>query len=141
MSARVSFSTLNPLWANVDNCVRRDAIFRDLIVKICTWSRRLFILGAGLIDAFVSAFNQHHSVSVTTSASGSSCMKRIANVTTVCPAWAQTYQSLCLGSRPGLLRPSRFGLLKPRAKIHQLPSIRTTTRIVWRDCDGWCVFY
>ena len=65
---------------------------------------------------------------------------RIEMMSALCPAWAHTYQTMCLGFSPEQLGPENFRLPKPKKKFSILPGCRTTTRIIEIDFSGWKVF-
>ena len=52
---------------------------------------------------------------------------------------AHTYQSLRLSWRRENIF-SKFRLLEPEAKFRQHSGIRSVVRVIWSDCDGWCIF-
>ena len=51
------FESLCSLWPGTGECIPPTAIFTDLLFKIAVRSDRLCILVAGLLDAFVTAYN------------------------------------------------------------------------------------
>ena len=80
-------------------------------------------LVAGLLDAFVTAFNLRRTNR------GPGLNFKELMMTTLCPAWAHTYQATCLGFDPEQLRPKAFPLPKPKRKFAMLPPRRVTTRM------------
>ena len=63
------FDSLRSLWYNTSECVSPSATFNDLLFKIAVRSDMLCILVAGLLDAFVTAYNLQGTNSGPTSAS------------------------------------------------------------------------
>ena len=98
-SCRRLLQHIGTFWADAANCIRRDAIFHDLIFKNLhqrqpslhswSWSGRCFF----------ECFHQHRQRKNNDFCFRELRHSRIKMTTTVCSAWAHTYQSLRLGSR------------------------------------------
>ena len=59
-------------------------------------------------------------------------------MSTVCPAWAHTCQTMCLGFQTGQLRPEAFRLLG--RKIAMLRTCRKTAGLPGIEFPGWRLF-
>ena len=64
------------------------------------------------------------------------CMVELKMMTAMCPAWAHTYQSMCVGFSPDQLRPTVFQLPKPTERLSMLLTCRTTTRMTEIESHG-----
>ena len=64
---------------------------------------------------------------------------RIKMMSALCPAWAHTYQTICLGFHLEQLRLEAFRLPKPN-NFSMLPTCRTTTRMTGIESPGWRLF-
>ena len=107
------FESLCSLWPGTGECISPTAIFNEPLFKIAVRSDRLCILAAGLLDAFVTAKilqrnNRGSGLNFKELVYG-----RVKMMTASCPAWAHTYQTMCLGFHPEQLRPEAFRLPKP----------------------------
>ena len=127
-------------WPGLPDGIRPGAILNDLLFKIAVRSSRLRILVSGLPDAFVTTFNFYRKCP-----KGDLCFSELMHgrtklMTAVCPAWAHTYQSVCLGYRPSQLRLWNFRLLRPEHKFGELPTCRSSTWTAGIECDGWRLF-
>ena len=91
------FDSLCSLWLGTSECISPTAIYNDHLFNIVVRSDRFCILVAGLLDAFVTAYN----LEKTNRGPGLNFRElmygRITMMTALCPAWAHTYQTLCLG--------------------------------------------
>ena len=127
-------------WPGLAHGIRPGAKFNDLLFKIAVRSSRLCILVSGLLGASVTTFNLYRKCR-----KGDLCFSELMHgrmklMTAVCPAWAHTYQSMCLGYRPSPLRPWNFRLLRPKNKFGELPTCRSSTWTAGIECDGWRFF-
>ena len=127
-------------WPGLAHGIRPGAKFNDLLFKIAVRSSRLCILVSGLLGASVTTFNLYRKCR-----KGDLCFSELMHgrmklMTAVCPAWAHTYQSMCLGYRPSQLRPWNFRLLRPKNKFGELPTCRSSTWTAGIECDGWRLF-
>ena len=106
------FESLCSLSPGIGECISPTAIFNELSSKIAARSDRLCILVAGLLDAFVTAYNLQRN----NRGSGLNFKElmygRVKMMTALCPAWAHTYQTMCLEFHPEQLRPEAFRLPK-----------------------------
>ena len=98
------------------------------------------ILVTGLLDAFATAFNLRRT-------HRGPCLKfkeltygRIKMMSALCPAWAHTYQTICLGCHLEQLGLEAFRLPKPKKNFPMLPTCRTTTRMTGIESPGWRLF-
>ena len=67
-------------------------------------------------------------------------MVEVKKMTAMYPAWAHTYQSMCLGFSPDQLRPTTFPLPKPTNRFSILLACRTTTRMTGIESPGYRLF-
>ena len=91
------FDHFRSLWPGTVECISLTGIFNDLLFKIAVRSDRLFILVSGFLDSFFTAFD----LRTTNRGTGLNFKElvygRIKMMTVLCPAWAHTYQTMCLG--------------------------------------------
>ena len=119
------FRSFLAIWLGTGECISPTAIFNDLLFKIAIRTDRLRILVPGLLHAFVTAFNlqrthQGHGLNFRELMYG-----RIKMMTALCPAWAHTYQTMCLGFSPERLRQEAFRFTQTQEKVScvaQLPN-------------------
>ena len=134
------FESLRSLWLGTSECIAPTAMFNELLFKVAVRSDRSCILVAGLFNAFVTA----HSLQGTNRGPGIDFHEfmhgTIKMITALCPAWAHTYQTMCLGLHPEQLRPEAFRLLKPQRKFLMLPTCRITTRLTGIESHRWRFF-
>ena len=133
--------SLCSLWPGAGECISPTAIFNKFLFKIAVRSSRLCILVAGLLDAFVTAFNLQRTKRGRGLNFRELVYGRIKMMTALCPAWAHTYQTMCLGCKPEQLRPEA---LKPsgspsQRKITMLPTCRTS-KLTGIESPGWRLF-
>ena len=95
------FDYFRSLWPGICECISPTAIFNELLFKLSVRSDRLCILVAGLLDAFVTALNLRRTHQETGLNFKELMYGRIKMMTALCPAWAHTYQTMCLGFLPG----------------------------------------
>ena len=88
------------------------------------------------------AFNQHHQRPNIDVCFRELMHRRIEVLTMICLAWAHTFQSLCLRYKAHLFEALKICTSEvPRLCFGELPTSRTTTRLVGLDCeDFWCIF-
>ena len=134
------FESLCSLWPGTGECISPTAIFNDLLFKIAFRSDRLCILVAGLLSAFVTAYNVRRTNRSPDLDFKELMYGRIKMMTALCPTWAHTYQTMCLGFHLEHLRPEAFGLPKRKKKFTMLPTCRTTTRMTGIESPGWRLF-
>ena len=65
---------------------------------------------------------------------------RIKMMAVLCPAWANTYQSMCLGFNPEQLKLIAFQLSNPKKEFSLLPTCRTTARVTGIPSPSWKLF-
>ena len=110
-SMSLPFESFCSLWPGTGECISPWAIFNELLFKIAVRSDKLCILVAGLLDAFVTDYNlqrTNHGLGL----NFKELMYRSKMMTALCPAWAHTYQTMCLGFHPDELRTEAFRLPK-----------------------------
>ena len=121
----ILFYHLNSLWPGTNECISPTAIFNDLLIKIAVRSDRLCILVSGLLDAFVTAFNLRR----THRGLGLNFKElldgRIKMMTALCPAWAHTYQTMCLGFNRSISNLKPFCCPGRKRQFSMLPACRT----------------
>ena len=116
------------------------AIFSDLLFKIAVGSDRLCILVAGPFDAFITAKNLRRIIRGPSLNFTELMYGRVKMMTALCPAWAHSYQTMCLDFHPEQLRPEVLWLPKPKKKFTMLPSCRTATRMTGIESPCWSLF-
>ena len=108
----------------------------QLLSQIAVRSDRLCILVAGLLDAFVAAYNLQRTNRGPGPLFRELVCRRIKMMTALCFAWAHTYQTMCLEFHREQLRPEALELAKPK-KFTVLPPGRITTRLAGIESPGW----
>ena len=93
--------SLCSLWPGTGEGMSPTAVFNDLLFKIAIRSDRLCILVAGLLGAFVTAWNLQRTNRGLSLNFKQITYGRIKMMTALCPAWAHTFQTMCLGFSPG----------------------------------------
>ena len=110
------FESLYSLWPGTGECISPTVIFDDLLFKFAIRSDRLCVLVAGLLDAFVTAHNVQRNNRGPGLTFEELMYGRIKMMTALCPAWAHTYQTMCLVFHPEQLRPEAFRLPKQKKR-------------------------
>ena len=105
---------IRSLWPGASECISPTAIFNDVLFKIAVGSDRLCSLVAGLLDAFVTAFNLRRTYWGPGLNFKEFMYGRIKMMTALCQVWAHTNQTVCLGLNPEQLIPEAFRLPKPQ---------------------------
>ena len=127
------FRSLLVIWPGTGECISPTAIFDDLWFKIGVRRDRLCIFESGLVDAFVTSFKlrrTHQGQGLNFHELMHGRKKKMA---ALCPAWAHTYQTMCLGFSPEQLRPEATGSPTPQKMSMVLHHAATTPRnsLVW----------
>ena len=123
-------------------CISLTGIFNDLLFKIAVRSDRLFILVSGFLDAFFTALDLRRTNRGTGLNFKELMYGRMKMMTVLCPAWAHTYQTMCLGflglqprSAPAFCFSAA---LAEKTVLHA--TCRTTTRMTGIESPGWKLF-
>ena len=126
------FESLCSLWPGTGECISPTAIFNEVLFQIAVRSNRLCMLVAGLLDAFVTANNLQRTSRGPGLLFHELMCGRIKMMTALCPAWAHTYQTMCLVFHPGQLRPEAFRLAKPKKQIYNVTYLLDHTQTDWK---------
>ena len=113
-------------------CTSPTTILNDLLSKTAVRSDRLCILVAGQVDAFVTALNLRRTIRVPGLNFKELTNGRIKMITALCPAWAHTYQTTCLGFH--------LDQLKPKMKFTVFWTFRSTARMTGIESPGCRLF-
>ena len=131
---------LNLLWPGTHVCISPTAIFNDVLFKIGVRIDRLCILVSGLLGAFVTAFNlrrTHRGLGLNFK---EFTYGKTKMMTALCPAWAHTYQTMCLGFNLEQLKHEAFRLPKTKKQFSMLPTCRISIRMTGIESPSWRLF-
>ena len=131
---------LNSPWQGTKEYISPTAIFNDLLFKIAVRSDRLCILVAGLLDAFVTAFNLRRTYWGPGLNFKEFTCGKTKMMTALCPAWAHTYQTMCLGFNLEQLEHEAFRLPKTKKQFSMLPTCRISIRMTGIESPSWRLF-
>ena len=96
------------------------------------------MLAAGMIDAFVCAFNVHRAHTEQPGRFSHWTIGRVRMMTMLCADYSHGYQTPCCGTRSRVAES--FFLSRPKTRCRHSPTVRSTTRLVGLDFDGWVIF-
>ena len=132
--------SLFAIWLGTGDCIFPTAIFNDMLFNIAVRNDRLCTLVSGLFDAFVTVFNlwrthQDHGLNFRALMYG-----RIKMMTALFPAWAHTYQTMCLEFSPGQLRQEAFQVTQTQEKVSYVAQLPNSYQMTGIASPGWKVF-
>ena len=125
-----SSTTPTSFGPGVTDCIRRTATRTDLVFKFEVHIERLCFLVAKLLDAFVAAFNLQRVDQGFHFRFREVMCGRVKMMTALCPAWANTCQSTCLGYNSDQLRRGNFRLPELARTCPMPPTFRVLARMI-----------
>ena len=125
------------LWPGTSACISPVAIFHVLLFKIAVRSKRLCILVAVLLEAFVTAFNSRR----THRGLGLNLKElmhgRIKMMTTLCSAWAHTPTRRCAWDLTLNNSNKKLSCCPSETTFSMLPTCQITARMTGIESLGW----
>ena len=126
-------------WRHATKLPPRNCLLHDLISRVFLQSLQYGIVVLSFLDAFVYAHRKHRLDSANAGNFGDCLTGRVRFMTTITPAFAHAYQTICLALHlPGVPHRS-FRLPKPKSRYPHLPNGRSITGELGNDYHGLAI--
>ena len=133
------FLHLSYFLRNATILPQRNHLFHDLISHFFSQSLQYGIVVMGFLDAFVYVHHKHRLDSANAGKFGDCLTGRVRFMTSITPAFAHAYQTICFAMHLLGVPHRSFTLPKPKSRYPHLPDDRSITRDFGNDYHGWAI--